>query len=370
MRWLKLFENFTGEKKKWLDLLMEITSKTTPAGSESNIEDIILRYGFQKDENGNYVKLNPQSKVLFTAHADNYCSEEKDVIHVINNNRLETDGTTILGGDNKTGICYLISLIEAGRDYNYYIFKSEEIGRVGSKLLLEKNKPFLENINIAFAIDRRGTDDIIITQSGAPCCSMETAEELKGEFNKHQINLNISENGGKCDVYTFRNVVRECVNISDGVFGEHTYDEYIDLDYFYKMVTSLKNIDFEKISINRVIVENVERINYKKLKDVLAVRPNLNLKVFKIQNNSKESDYIDCYFKVNNQDDYKAVFYKDLSIKFARIVKINYVKKLEYDPKLKDVSHRKIEPEALSDNDKKAILEKIQEYISGKLQNI
>ena len=199
---------------------------------------------------------------------------------------------------------------------------------------------------------------------------METAEELKGEFNKHQINLNISENGGKCDVYTFRNVVRECVNISDGVFGEHTYDEYIDLDYFYKMVTSLKNIDFEKISINRVIVENVERINYKKLKDVLAVRPNLNLKVFKIQNNSKESDYIDCYFKVNNQDDYKAVFYKDLSIKFARIVKINYVKKLEYDPKLKDVSHRKIEPEALSDNDKKAILEKIQEYISGKLQNI
>ena len=100
MSHIKLFEHFN-EEDKWLDLWKELTAKTTPAGFEINVEPIILRYGFQKDENGNYFKLNPKSKVLFTAHADNYCSKEEEVTHVVDYGKLETDGTTILGGDNK-----------------------------------------------------------------------------------------------------------------------------------------------------------------------------------------------------------------------------------------------------------------------------
>lgn len=367
MNHIKLFEHFN-EKDKWLDLLKELTAKTTPAGFEINVEPIILRYGFQKDENGNYFKLNPKSKVLFTAHADNYCSKEEEVTHVVDYGKLETDGTTILGGDNKVGICYLISLIEAGKDYNYYIFKSEEIGRVGSKLLLEKNKEFLENIDIAFAIDRKGTSEIITTQYGSPCCSRETAEELKSEFAKYGIKLDISEDGGRCDTYTFRDVVRECVNISDGVFGEHTLGEYVDLEYFYNMIDTLKRIDFDKISINRIPSDAIEKINFKKLKDVLVVSPDLNLNILKLQTDNKEPDYINCYFKINNKEDYKAVFYKDLSLRFGKIVKVNYVSKdvLKKDSKLKDVKFKKVKPNPLSQDVKTLILEKIHEFIISK----
>lgn len=365
MKHIKVFENFN-ENQKWLDLLIELTSKTTPAGKEANVEHILFRYGFRKDEYGNYCKLTPQSRILFTAHADNYCSEEQKVNHVITEDKLATDGKTILGGDNKVGIVYLISMIEAGKDYNYYIFHSEEIGRVGSKELLAKKPEFLKNIDLAITIDRRETKEIIITQSGAPCCSREAASDIKVEFAKQQLPLEISEHGGRSDTYTFRNVVRECVNISDGVYGEHTVNEYVDLNYFYKMIDSLKKVKFENVSINRIPETEFHKIKFRKMKDILTVK-DMRLHIDSLETDKTDDDYINCYFKLNNQDTYKAIFYSNLDVRFARLVKVNFLKKGEKVQKMKDVKFRVPEAKPLDAKDKLLILDTIQEFIMKKL---
>lgn len=362
---MKHLQSFNENSKynSYVDLLMELTKKTTPAGKEGNIEHILFRYGFQKDEHGNYFIRNlDESNVLFTAHADNYCKTEKEVDHLIEDRCLKSDGTTILGGDNKVGICYIIALIEAGWKYNYYIFKSEEIGRVGSKILLEKDPEFLSNIDLVIAFDRKDVNSIITSQRGCPCASYETSLEIKEEFGKKGISLNLSNEGGSCDTFTFRNVIPECINISSGTFDEHTFNEYVDLDFFGKMITTIPKIDFNKISINREI-EEYKTWSYKISNLKIPITEDLFLYPTRIC--LDEDTNLTCYFNVNAdiKRPYKVVF-AWFKMDKGRLVKLKYVPKgQKVEPKTKDVEKEKKKVVDFSEETKELMVVGVYRYL-------
>ena len=345
----------------YLYLLKELTKLTTPSGKEENIEDILFQSGFKKDTSGNYYIRN-NSNILITAHADNYCSLEEEVTHVIEDNKLKTNGDTILGADNKVGICYILAMIDAGKKYNYYIFKSEEIGRVGSKALLAKDSEFLKTIDLAIAFDRKDTTCIITNQRGCKCASNETSIEIKNEFARLGIPLNLSVNGGSCDTFTFRNIIPECINISSGTFNEHTFSEYLDLNYFGKMIKALSKINFSNISINREI-EEYKTWSYRISKLNIPISEDISISPYRIL--LDDDTNLVCYFNINNdvKMPYKVVFswYK---MNRGRLIRLKYVpKNTEVKTKIKDVKKEKKKIKEFDEKTKQDIINVVKDYM-------
>lgn len=264
--------------KNWVEIFKELTSKTIPPGEELLLSDFFKKRGFKSDSFGNLFIRNEKSKILVTAHIDTFCKEIKEVKHIIDDNSIRTDGYTILGSDNKSGVCYLLSMLDSNKNYNYLLTIKEEIGRLGSIDFLSRNEDWLKDINVCLTFDRKGTSDIVTFQSGERCCSDEIAELLIGHLKSHQINLSKSF-GSRSDTYTFRNIIPECINISSGTFNEHTTSEYLDLNYFNNAIKFCQEFDLNTLTPVRTIdtttVQSFEdRLNIDRRIGDLSVRCN------------------------------------------------------------------------------------------------
>jgi len=237
---------------EWVNIFKELTSTTIPPGSEHLLDEFFIKRGFKKDSFGNLFIRSDKSKVLVTAHIDNFCQEIKNVNHVIDDKSIKTDGNSILGSDNKSGVCYLLSMLDSGKDYNYLLTVKEEIGRLGSINFLSNNQDWLKDIKICLTFDRKGVSDIVNFQSGERCCSDDFLNLISSELEKWNINLK-SSMGAKSDTYTFRNTISECINISSGTFNEHTTSEYLDLNYFEKVIKFCQGFDLNSLKTWRII---------------------------------------------------------------------------------------------------------------------
>lgn len=104
--------------------------------------------------------------ILFTAHMDTV-HVSQPIRPYIKNNYVYTDGTTILGADNKVGIAVLLETIKLLQQYEIkhgniqFIFTvSEELGMVGAKAL---DKSLL-NAKFGYALDHTGNIGEIVTK--------------------------------------------------------------------------------------------------------------------------------------------------------------------------------------------------------------
>jgi hypothetical protein len=123
----------------FMTTFLNLTEYTVPFGYESRLEKY-LPAGVQKDDFGNYFLRIGDSQTLFTSHLDTSSYLREKVNHVIAGSIIGTDGSTILGGDNKAGVTILLYLISQGVPGTYYFFAGEESGCLGSKDAL-KNDP-------------------------------------------------------------------------------------------------------------------------------------------------------------------------------------------------------------------------------------
>ncbi|MDD4308999.1 MAG: M20/M25/M40 family metallo-hydrolase [Candidatus Cloacimonetes bacterium] len=105
--------------------------------------------------------------ILFCAHADTV-SPGNNIKARIDNGRIVTDGTTVLGGDDKSGIAEIVlgiqSIIDSGIDHapiEVLITVSEEIGLLGAKCF---NKAKLRSA-FGYALDAHQVGELIV---GAP----------------------------------------------------------------------------------------------------------------------------------------------------------------------------------------------------------
>lgn len=248
------------------EVFLKLTEYTTPFRTESDLESILTELvpGIKKDSIGNYHKIIGNSQTLFTCHLDNYCEEKKKVNHIIDGDVIYTDNNTILGADNKAGVCVLLYLISRNVPGHYCFFIGEEPilsgGCYGSSLFAQYYKN-IGKYKRAIAFDRKEEGSIINRQMAEPCCSNDFVATLCSEFAEQGIYMEPDNTGYYTDTSSFLDVISECTNISVGVYNEHTPREAVDLRYTEKIAKAAAEIDWESLPSSRqakVWLENEE----------------------------------------------------------------------------------------------------------------
>lgn len=235
---------------------LKLTSKTYPYGTEDELVESMQKEKIfpklEKDAWGNYFYKIGKSRTIFASHLDTACKEQVKVNHVISKQQIiTTDGTSILGADDKAGITILLWLIENKVPGLYYFFIGEEVGCIGSGDVALWGG--LEgNYDRIISFDRRGTNSVITYQSSYRCCSDKFAESLAKQLNKTKNLFYKKDDGG---VYTdsaeFIDQIPECTNLSVGYMKEHTASESQDLYHLNKLANACLEVDWENLPTKR-----------------------------------------------------------------------------------------------------------------------
>lgn len=239
------------------ETFLSLTEYTIPFGYEADIE-YLLPKGWTKDSIGNYYYTIGKSETLFTSHLDTSCVDKVKVKHVIEGDIIKTDGSTILGGDNKAGCTVLFYLIEKRIPGTYYFFIGEEMSvhknyPYGSLLAIEEKPDFFNKFKRIISFDRKEKGQLITRQLGRNCCSPEFAEALIDEFSKYGIKYEKDTTGYYTDSAFFGSLIPEIVNLSIGVWNEHTNNEYVDIKYVENVAKASSKVNWESLpTINEV----------------------------------------------------------------------------------------------------------------------
>lgn len=242
-------------KKKFLQL----TRYTYPYGTEGMLEKF-LPNGYQIDKYGNYyISIGENYTTMFTCHLDTSCKLHEKVNHKFDKNYIMTDGTTILGADDKAGMVVVLYMIENKVPGLYYFFIGEEVGCIGSSDVADDMEKSiydlkqLKDIKKVVSFDRRGTTSVITDQFYGNCCSDEFAKELSTQLNNAGYGLKMApdDTGILTDSAQFMGCVPECTNISVGYYDEHTSTERQDIAFLYNLCYSVVKVDWESLPIKR-----------------------------------------------------------------------------------------------------------------------
>jgi len=239
---------------------LQLTARTCPHGYESIFESYLPK-GYNTDVHGNhFIVVGNNPTTMFTCHLDTACDKLEKVKHrfIHNGEFIATDGTTILGADDKAGMVIMLHMIENKIPGLYYFFLGEEVGCVGSKkaskdLYLKGDT----NIKKVVSFDRRGYDSVITHQFYGRCCSdefaTELAKQLSGPTSKEGISLNFSpDNTGICtDSIQYQDFIPECTNISVGYFNEHTGSEVQNILFLEYLGEAVLKVKWEELPIVR-----------------------------------------------------------------------------------------------------------------------
>ena len=240
---------------------LALTRQTYPHGKERGLIHH-LPEGYQEDGMGNYYIQIGETSTMFTCHLDTADRVQTSVKHVFDGNIIKTDGSSILGADDKAGMTAILYMIKKKVPGLYYFFIGEEVGCVGSKRLANAwNKTeFSKYIKKVVSFDRRGTDSIITYQMFGRCCSDEFAKELANRMNAtgNHMRMRLDDTGILTDSAKFVKLVPECTNISVGYQNEHTGRECQDIDFLRRLCITISNVDWETLPISRNPLEEEE----------------------------------------------------------------------------------------------------------------
>lgn len=235
------------------DKFLELTSRTYPHGTEELVFPL-LDSRLQKDEFGNLFIQIGESDVMFTSHLDTATSANTNVNHVFEGKYIKTDGTSILGADDKAGVTIMLHMIENNIPGLYYFFLGEEVGCVGSRKVATKQKTEkIEGINKVISFDRRGNDSVITFQSSQRCCSDVFGEALSKELNLANDTFKYKNDptGILTDSVQFISIYSECTNISVGYQSEHTFSETQDIEHLEKLAEACLKVDWNNLPVER-----------------------------------------------------------------------------------------------------------------------
>ena len=231
-------------------------TKFTYIHGEEHMLEPHLPLGYTKDEFGNYyIKVGENPTTMFTCHLDTAAWKRERVKHIFKGKYIHTDGTTILGADDKAGMVVLLYMIENNIPGLYYFFVGEESGCIGSGQLARvwRNKDYSNNITKCVSFDRRGTNSVITQQLYGVCCSDEFANDLSEKLNSTGFGFKYrpDNTGIFTDSAKFMDLIPECTNISVGYYSEHTTLESQDIDFLQKLCKAVVKIDWESLVIIR-----------------------------------------------------------------------------------------------------------------------
>jgi len=232
---------------------LELTARTYPHGTEKEVFPLLCD-GLQEDAHCNLFMKIGESDAMFTAHLDTATSANTQVKHVFEGNLIKTDGTTILGADDKAGVTIMLYMIEKQVPGLYYFFLGEEVGCVGSrKASADQKDRKIEGIKKVISFDRKGNGSVITYQSGARCCSDAFGTALSNALNESDATFKYEndDTGVLTDSIQFVSIYPECTNISVGYRYEHTFSEQQDIEHLQKLAEACAKIDWNSLPVER-----------------------------------------------------------------------------------------------------------------------
>lgn len=232
-----------------LETFLNLTSSTYPYGCEGDLEPF-LPSGAVKDPDGNYYLKIGDSRTIFTCHLDTACKVQAQVKHVFHLGKVKTDGTSILGADDKAGMTVLLYMISRNVSGLYYFFIGEECGCVGSRAASFRND-FFSDYKRMISFDRRGTSSVITHQTSVRTCSDAFARALCRELSSFGLQFQPDDTGVYTDSAEFSSVIPECTNVSVGYMDEHTTRESQDIAFLEKLCRACAKADFESLPTER-----------------------------------------------------------------------------------------------------------------------
>jgi len=214
------------------------------------------------------VVTDPKSDTLFSCHID--------TVHTV----MESDGSvqdlaydsafghivlgqgstsSCLGADDGAGIYVMLRMIMAKVPGTYVFHTGEEHGGVGSRALRSAEAPWLDSFSRAIAFDRavqrQDSPEVICTQGGQPCASLEFGQALVAELNKHSElfadDWVISHKGSFTDTKVYSDIIPECVNLGVFYAQQHSKHEWLDVAHLESLVTAACAIKWDDIKAVR-----------------------------------------------------------------------------------------------------------------------
>ena len=318
----------------FLKTFLALTEYTIPFGYEHTLEKH-LPVGYQKDQWGNYFYEIGVSKTLFTSHLDTASDKYEKVKHIIKYDTndeiiISTDKTTILGGDNKAGCLILFYMIENKIPGLYYFFVGEESAvhknlPYGSLMAIENDPAKFLKYERAISFDRKETGQLVTRQIGRECCSDMFAGQLIAKFGKLGIKLSKDTTGYYTDSAFLVDLTIEIVNLSCGVYNEHTVNEYVDLSYVKKMAEACAKIEWETLVISSSRRFNLSTSTYKDDKFLIDSRQDTDEAILKTRSHSLFEEifniFDDLYFfchEIRNYNNYLLYFKEERVYHFTK----------------------------------------------------
>ena len=250
--------DFKYEPTNVKETFISLVTETYPMGHEEEVVPYITP-GLTRDQYGNYYTVIGNSDTAFTCHLDT-ASRTKSKVGLINYQKdnqdfIMTDGASILGADDKSGVAIIMYMIANKVPGVYWFFMGEERGGVGSSKVANdyESYPFMKGIKKMVSFDRRNYYSVITAQMGVPCCSNEFAESLCEELNKSGLKLNLDPTGVFTDSANFTELIPECTNVSVGYFNEHTHDELQNITYLERLAKACVAANWSKLTVKRKV---------------------------------------------------------------------------------------------------------------------
>jgi hypothetical protein len=256
-------KKFTFDPKNIRETFLSLVTETYPHGHEEEVVPLITP-GLTKDTYGNYYTIIGESDVVFTCHLDT-ASRTKSLVGLRSYRKdgdefIVTDGNSILGADDKSGVTVLMYMIANNIPGVYWFFIGEERGGLGSRYVAENidKYPFMQGKKKCISFDRRNYHSVITKQMGVQCCSNEFAQEICNGLGKGGLSLKLDPTGVFPDSASFIDLIPECTNISVGYFNEHTHQEIQNMTYLENLCKACLLCDWNGLKVNRKLYEESE----------------------------------------------------------------------------------------------------------------
>ena len=211
-----------------LDILSLNRNRNAPGHGELLHRYIDRLPDVSQDGYGNrFVTIGHKPTVMFTSHCDTMSDDKVSIRHPLCYNRKEDvlfrRNGEVLGADDGTGIWLMLEMIDAGVPGLYAFFMDEETGRQGSEWSDLNDESRYEHIGMCISFDRKGTTDIVGTQSGGVCCSETFQNALQKLISENSSIQPVTKaRGSFTDSASFMETIPECTNLCVGYYDQHS----------------------------------------------------------------------------------------------------------------------------------------------------